>query len=114
MAKYAVVRSHEGNVVEPPGEWIREIFTHLERDIGIAEAKIKEAKLHLHNNMHEYYYVLEGEGKVIIGQDTVHLEKGDFLYIPPGLPHKAFSDKHFKILVISSPHWDPSDHHLLE
>ncbi len=114
MAKYILVRFNEGNFVEPPGERIREIFSHLERDIGFAEAEIREAKLHVHKNIHEYYYVLDGEGNVRVGQDVVHLGKGDFLYIPPGLPHKAFSENHFKILVISSPHWDPSDHHLLE
>ncbi len=112
--RYNVVRAQEGNVVEPPGEWIREIFSHEGLDMGIAEAKIREAKLHRHDKIHEFYYVLEGEGKVRVGEDIVHLKKGDFLHIPPGLPHKAFSDKHFKVLVISRPRWNPRDHHVLE
>ncbi len=107
-----VVRAHEGNVVTPPGEVIREIFS--DGKIGVAEADVREAKLHYHKKMNEYYYVAEGKGKVRVGDQIIELNKGDFLHIPPGTPHKAFSKKGFKILVITRKPWSPKDHHLLE
>ncbi len=110
--KPVLVRSRDGNVVKPPGEIIREIFS--DGEVGIAEARVKEAKLHLHKKMNEYYYVIEGKGKVQLGDKIVELKEGDFLHIPPGTPHKAFSDGKFRILVITRKPWSPKDHHVLE
>ncbi|MCD6522752.1 MAG: cupin domain-containing protein [Candidatus Diapherotrites archaeon] len=110
--KPTIVRAKEGNIANPPGERIREIFKH--RNIGFAEADIKEAKLHIHRKIHEYYYVVEGEGRIMLDADTFHIKKGDFVHIPPGIKHKAFSDKGFRVLVVSSPKWNAKEHKVLE
>ncbi len=107
--KYKLVKSSEGKVSRPPGERIREVFSNT--DIGIAEAEVKDAKLHYHEQMEEIYYVVEGEGKMVLDGEQMGLEKGDLLHIPPGVENKAQGG--FKVLVISKPPWSEDDHRLV-
>jgi len=39
------------------------------------------------NEIQHQQYVLEGEAKVIIGKNTYHAKKGDFIYIPEKINH---------------------------
>jgi quercetin dioxygenase-like cupin family protein len=43
---------------------------------------------------HEFYYVLYGKGKMIIGQEIQEVSQGDLVYIPPNEVHslEAISD----------------------
>ena len=50
----------------------------------------------------------------MLDADTFHIKKGDFVHIPPGIKHKAFSDKGFRVLVVSSPKWNAKEHKVLE
>jgi len=36
---------------------------------------------------HEFYYVLYGKGKMIIGQEIQEISQGDLVYIPPNEVH---------------------------
>lgn len=36
---------------------------------------------------HEYYYVIEGEGIMQVGDETREIDHGDLVYIPPDVPH---------------------------
>lgn len=48
------------------------------------------AKAHLHENHESAIYVLDGEAKMWFGENLsehVIVKKGDFLYIPAGIPH---------------------------
>jgi quercetin dioxygenase-like cupin family protein len=36
---------------------------------------------------HEFYYVLYGRGEMVIGEEERTIAQGDFVYIPPDLPH---------------------------
>lgn len=112
---YKIIRRDEGTVVEPSGEKIREIFSNEKTGIGVAEAKIKDANLHRHEKTHELYFVLEGGGRIEVGNDTVRLQEGDLIYVSPGTPHRAYAENRpFKCLVISNPPWKEEDHHVLE
>ncbi|HLI75426.1 MAG TPA: cupin domain-containing protein [Acidobacteriaceae bacterium] len=44
---------------------------------------------------HEFYYVLYGRGRMIIGDEERPISQGDFVYIPPNEPHS---------LETASPH----------
>ncbi len=112
MIRIEKIKAKEGKIVEPPGEKIREIYS--DKEIGVAEATVKEAQLHYHKKMHEYYYVLQGEGKVKLDNRIITLKKGDFLHIPPKTKHKAYSKKKFKILVITRKPWNEKDHYIIE
>lgn len=108
---FKVVRGDEGNIVKPPGEEIREILSSEELGIGIAEAKTEDAEPHYHEKTGEIYFVLQGKGKMDVGDETLDLGPRDLVYIPPGTMHRAYSDGEFESLVISVPPWREEDHY---
>jgi quercetin dioxygenase-like cupin family protein len=50
-----------------------------------------ELRLHSHPDAAHSLMLLEGRVKVLIGEETAYLEKGDFISIPAGVPHKYWS-----------------------
>ncbi len=42
---------------------------------------------HAHDNMEEVYYVVSGEGTMVVGEDEYPIKQGDALYVPPGEFH---------------------------
>lgn len=42
---------------------------------------------HSHDDMEEIYYVLSGEGIMVVGDDEYPIKPGDALYVPPGEFH---------------------------
>ena len=56
-----------------------------------------------HTNLIQHQqYVLEGEAKVVVGEDVYHAKKGDFIYIPEGINHyyEACYDKEYEFLCM--------------
>jgi mannose-6-phosphate isomerase-like protein (cupin superfamily) len=46
--------------------------------------------LHVHDDAEQVFYILEGEGRMVVGRDdpeTVELRVGDFVRTPPGTYH---------------------------
>ena len=39
------------------------------------------------NEIQHQQFVLDGEAKVVVGNETYHAKKGDFIYIPAGVNH---------------------------
>ncbi len=39
------------------------------------------------NEIQHQQYVLDGEAKVVVGNNEYHAQKGDFIYIPAGINH---------------------------
>ena len=50
---------------------------------------------HSHPDFEEYWFVLEGEGQIICGDETYHVKKHDLVITPRGVPHKAIGDVTF-------------------
>lgn len=42
---------------------------------------------HVHHEMYEVFYVLEGELTMRLGAETVTAPAGSFVLVPPGIPH---------------------------
>jgi quercetin dioxygenase-like cupin family protein len=42
---------------------------------------------HLHHNEDETFYVFEGELTLLVGDDRVDLQAGDYCFAPRGIPH---------------------------
>ncbi|WP_433475863.1 cupin domain-containing protein [Spirillospora sp. CA-142024] len=42
---------------------------------------------HRHLRSSEFFYILDGAAEFLLGEGIQSLHKGDFLVIPPGLPH---------------------------
>ena len=51
------------------------------------------AGLHSHALAQEVWYVLEGCGKVRIGEETRYIKPGDLIYGPAGVPHALINDR---------------------
>ncbi len=73
-------------------------------------------KKHFHKEHSETIYILEGQGKMLLGEKTINIKKGDYIFIPKNTPHKVdvTSENPLKVLSIQSPYFDGKDRFLLE
>jgi mannose-6-phosphate isomerase-like protein (cupin superfamily) len=108
----ALVR-HEG---EAPRErstcgWRHLLISRQDRERAAAWAHavdIDGAREHYHKQGTELYYVLEGEGSVVLDGVEHPVRKGSLVQIPPGVVHGARG--RMRVLVIGIP--DISDEDL--
>lgn len=68
---------------------------------------IDGAKPHYHKRSTELYYVLDGEGHVILDGDKQPVRPGTMIHIPPGVVHEAVGK--MRVLVIGIPDIDDDD-----
>ena len=69
--------------------------------------EIDGAKPHYHKLATELYYVLEGEGQIVLDGKEKEVRKGSMVHIPPGVVHGAVGK--MRVLVIGIPDIDDSD-----
>ncbi len=69
---------------------------------------IDGAGAHYHKRATELYYVLEGEGTVLLDGVEHAVKKGSMVHIPPGVVHGARG--RMRVLVIGIPDIDDSDY----
>lgn len=69
--------------------------------------------LHVHRVQEETFYVLEGECRWQIGEQSVEAKAGTYVFIPPGVPHNIAnaSDKPARMIMTVSP---PGHEHYFE
>ena len=93
-----------------------EEFTVVEEKDGAAAevhyVKIHDAKLHYHQRTDEFYYIIDGQGTMILDDETIELHKGVVVYVPRGVKHKAVGD--LTVLTVCIPRGVLSDVHELE
>jgi mannose-6-phosphate isomerase-like protein (cupin superfamily) len=53
------------------------------------------------------YFVLEGNGEAVVGEDTHSLSPYDLVAIPKGTKHSISG--HLKYVIITAPPFDPAD-----
>lgn len=75
-----------------------------------------EVKLHKHLEHTEHVYVLEGEGMLQLGEKSLTIKSGDFVFIPKNTAHKVITNSTIplKVISIQSPAFDGSDRIQLE
>jgi mannose-6-phosphate isomerase-like protein (cupin superfamily) len=59
------------------------------------------AKPHYHKRSTELYYVLEGEGSIVLDGREHPIRKGSMVHIPPGVVHGAVG--RMRVLVVGVP-----------
>lgn len=71
----------------------------------------KEVRPHYHQSHTEHVYVVEGTGKMLLGNQIIDVRPGDFLSIPKGTVHavRVTSSTPMKVLSIHAPSFDGSD-----
>ncbi|MBM4079207.1 MAG: cupin domain-containing protein [Planctomycetes bacterium] len=88
-------------------------ITRKDTDIAnVHVTQIFEAKKHFHKRCTEIYYVLEGQGRMEVGDDVFDVSPGTVVMIPAGMPHAGRGN--FKILLVGVPALEPDDEYLLE
>jgi quercetin dioxygenase-like cupin family protein len=98
---------HEG---EAPKErstcgWRHLLISRQDRQAGVAAwahvVDIAGARRHFHKRSTELYYVLEGEGTVVLDGVEHQVRKGSIVHIPPGVVHEATG--RVRVLVVGIP-----------
>lgn len=76
------------------GSEIRELLAHRNaciRNQSLAEARVAPGAAttpHHHRRTEEIYYILEGQGRVQVGDERADVGVGDAVAIPPGVVHQ--------------------------
>ena len=80
------------------GSEIRELLAHRNsciRNQSLAEARLPAGRAtmpHLHPQAEEIYYILEGQGEMILAHEKRTVVPGDAIAIPPGIPHQIINE----------------------
>lgn len=102
--------------IAPWAETCGQIRCLVEESDGAAaeihHVEIGDAKLHYHERTDEFYYIIDGQGTMILDNDTIELHKGVVVYVPRGVKHKAIGK--LTVLTICIPRGVLSDVHELE
>ncbi|MFC1752440.1 cupin domain-containing protein [Thermoproteota archaeon] len=83
-----------------------------EPDVSLAYALITgTARSHKHEVMQEIYYVLKGQGTLVVGDERYSVKPGDTAVIPKNTYHhlEKEGDADLEVLVVTSPMYDPDD-----
>ena len=99
------------------GSEIRELLAHRNSCIclqSLAEARIPPGEAttpHHHLRTEEIYYVLEGEGRMQIGDQQRDVGPGDAIAIPPGAVHQItnIGTGVLKLLCCCAPAYEDDD-----
>lgn len=106
MSARILVR-HEG---ESPRErstcgWRDRLISHEDRESQPAAwahaVDIDGARLHYHKRSTELYYVLEGEGVVLLDGEEHPVRQGSIVHIPPSVVHGVRG--RMRVLVVGIP-----------
>jgi mannose-6-phosphate isomerase-like protein (cupin superfamily) len=57
---------------------------------------------HVHANRCAFFYIIEGQGKVVLDGETFPIEKGDIIFVKPGTAHMFLSEPgplHYIVVV---------------
>ena len=74
---------------------------------SVTRLRTDHATPHWHKHTHEYYYVLEGSGTLVIDSEEVPVQAGDCVWIRPPAMHHAVGD--LESLIVAAPAFDPDD-----
>ncbi len=85
--------------------WRHRLISREDAGTGVAAwahaVDIDGARPHYHKRGTELYYVLEGEGAVLLDGERHAVKKGSLVHIPPGVVHAA--EGRMRVLVIGIP-----------
>jgi mannose-6-phosphate isomerase-like protein (cupin superfamily) len=57
------------------------------------------------------YYILEGSGKIFVGEEEFEVREGELVNVPRQTPHAL--EGTFRALIVTSPPFDPEDEELV-
>ena len=116
MNKEATFLRRDPAEVKPWAETCGQIRCLIEEKDGAAgevhHVEIQDAKLHYHEKTDEFYYVIDGRGRMILDGEEIELHRGVVVYIPRGVKHKAVGK--LTVLTVCVPRGVLHDVHEVE
>ena len=79
-------------------------------DVNGYHPKTDDRKKIYNKRSQKNYYILQGEGKIFVEEETHKVSEGDFVYVPEDTGH-ALEGK-FKALIVTTPPYNPEDEEL--
>jgi mannose-6-phosphate isomerase-like protein (cupin superfamily) len=102
--------------VAPWAETCGQIRPLVEASDGAAaevhHVEINHAKLHYHARTDEFYYIIDGEGTMVLDDEQIPVHKGMVVYVPRGTRHKAVGN--LVVLTVCIPRGVMEDIHEVE
>ena len=96
---------HEGDAPRERSTcgWRDRLISREDADVAawVHAVDIDGAREHYHKQATELYYVLEGEGVVVLDGEERAVRKGSLVHIPPGVVHGAKG--RMRVLVTGIP-----------
>ena len=88
-----VLKKEEGRVITFRGTQIKVKVSQVDSEgryslVEIVHPPNIDPALHIHPKAPEAYYVLEGSYHIKCGKKSYHVRKGDFVFVPKGIPHR--------------------------
>jgi mannose-6-phosphate isomerase-like protein (cupin superfamily) len=92
----------------PCGQARRAFTEEPGRTASLHVTEIKaDSRTHYHKKMTEFYYVLEGEGRIELDGESLPIKPGSAVMIRPLCRHRAVGE--LKVLIVPVPAFDPGD-----
>ncbi len=116
--KHGIIVRHEGRTARERSAcgWRDRLISREDQALNpvawVHAVDVDGAKPHYHRRGTELYYVLEGEGAVVLDGKEHPVRKGSIVQIPPGVVHAARG--RMRVLVIGIPDIDEADYEPLE
>jgi quercetin dioxygenase-like cupin family protein len=102
---------HEGEVPRERSTcgWRDRLISREDTEVAawVHAVDIDGAEPHYHKRATELYYVLDGEGSVVLDGVEHSVRKGSLLHIPPHVVHSA--NGRMRVLVVGIPNIDDDD-----
>ena len=103
-------------LVSQHGEVIAELIGRADRSSqrhSVAAIMIPPGKaslLHVHPVTEESYYILQGQARMLVGDEEAVLVPGQAVLIPPQIPHKIVNSgaTDLAFLAFCVPAWEPA------
>ncbi len=76
---------------------------------NVSHLEIDNSRNHYHKQMTEFYYVLKGEGEIVLDGERRHIQAGELVLIPPGVWHT--SEGEMEVLIVGVPPLETEDVH---
>ncbi len=83
-----------------------------QRRRAVHHVEIHDAKLHYHARTDEFYYIIAGQGTMLLDNEEIELHPGVVVYVPRGVKHKARGN--LTVFTICIPRGVLDDVHELE
>jgi len=98
---YQVRHLRDATVVPCPCGTSNRIFTRDDSPVAnLHVTEITDSRKHYHKKATEYYYILEGTGKMELNDEVIDLEPGLAIHIAPGTAHRVYGNIKTLIVVI--------------